>query len=482
MPRISVIIPVYNTEKYLKECLDSVISQTFYDIEIICVNDGSKDNSLSILKEYTQKDSRIKVINQENSGVIAARNNGIKEANSEYIFPLDSDDYIAPTCLEKLYKVIDQGIFDVVYSKVNFFGNKTGEFVLPIPDKKIMYNTNCVVCSALYKKKDWEKYGGYDPLMKNGYEDWEFWVNFIEDNKEFFCVNDALFFYRQRENSRNNAVISCNPNHEKLKNYIQEKHRKLKNDIPGWKFNFLTLLKLYYLKLTNKSRFEKKFEIYKNRYIDYKDKKNPRIILLLLIKDETELLEENLLSHKKIGFDGVIVTNKTNSQKINTIIKKYEDNGFILHSFSDVNSYSDRFLLHRMFILARSKFNADWIFQGNPNEFLNIDEACNIKKYLNVKSNRIVIQIHKKYWSRKKLFFIKCMCLLCSMFKKVSLKKKDSVILRKLLKYRDIRKKLNKSIIRASDYKNLGVDFDCYDLVFNNVEKISCPHITIHKQ
>ena len=74
-PIISVIIPIYNIEKYIGRCLTSIIDNSYRNLQIICVNDGSKDNSLSILKEYTQKDSRIKVINQENSGVIAARNN-----------------------------------------------------------------------------------------------------------------------------------------------------------------------------------------------------------------------------------------------------------------------------------------------------------------------------------------------------------------------------------------------------------------------
>lgn len=79
MPKISVIIPVYNVEAYLSECLDSVINQTFKDIEIICVNDGSTDNSLDILRTYAEKDPRIKVINQTNQGLSAARNTGIKK-------------------------------------------------------------------------------------------------------------------------------------------------------------------------------------------------------------------------------------------------------------------------------------------------------------------------------------------------------------------------------------------------------------------
>ena len=93
MVTLSVIVPVYNTEKYLRECLDSVINQTLKDIEIICINDGSTDRSLDILKEYALKDNRIKIIDKKNEGVAAARNDGIRIANGEFVCFMDSDDY-----------------------------------------------------------------------------------------------------------------------------------------------------------------------------------------------------------------------------------------------------------------------------------------------------------------------------------------------------------------------------------------------------
>ncbi len=104
VPKISVIIPTYNKEKYLNECLDSVINQTLKEIEIICVNDGSTDNSLTILKEYEKKDKRIKIINQENSGVAIARNRAMDISKGEFIAFLDSDDKIInDNSLENLY-------------------------------------------------------------------------------------------------------------------------------------------------------------------------------------------------------------------------------------------------------------------------------------------------------------------------------------------------------------------------------------------
>jgi glycosyltransferase involved in cell wall biosynthesis len=104
--KISIIIPAYNTEKYLQKCLDSVINQTLKDIEILCINDGSKDNSLSILQEYAAKDKRIKVFNQENKGVAIARNVGLENAIGEYVWLIDANDWCKLTATFIIYEKI----------------------------------------------------------------------------------------------------------------------------------------------------------------------------------------------------------------------------------------------------------------------------------------------------------------------------------------------------------------------------------------
>ena len=108
---VSVIIPIYNTGKYLKQCMDSIINQSLKGIEIICVNDGSTDNSLDILKEY----SNIKIINQKNQGLSIARNTGLKYANGEYIYFCDSDDFLQLDALENLYLFAKHNNLDVLY-------------------------------------------------------------------------------------------------------------------------------------------------------------------------------------------------------------------------------------------------------------------------------------------------------------------------------------------------------------------------------
>ena len=113
-PELSVIVPVYNCEKYLPACLDSLINQTYNDTEIICVNDGSKDNSLTILKDYENKDKRIKVIDKPNGGVSSARNTGILASRGNYVTFIDSDDYLDLDLYEKCMQKIKSENADVL--------------------------------------------------------------------------------------------------------------------------------------------------------------------------------------------------------------------------------------------------------------------------------------------------------------------------------------------------------------------------------
>ncbi|MDD3252705.1 MAG: glycosyltransferase family 2 protein [Lachnospiraceae bacterium] len=112
--KISIIIPIYNVEQYLSQCLESVITQTLYDIEIICVNDGTKDKSDEIVKEYLKHDNRIRYIEKENGGLSSARNAGIRLATGDYVLFLDSDDYITRNACECLYKEILETAPDII--------------------------------------------------------------------------------------------------------------------------------------------------------------------------------------------------------------------------------------------------------------------------------------------------------------------------------------------------------------------------------
>lgn len=121
MPQISVIIPVYNTEPYLREAIESILNQTFKDIEIIAINDGSTDNCLEILNEYSQKDSRVKVFSQKNAGQATARNFGINNSIGNYIYFFDSDDILLPTALEETYNKCEKDNLDFCFFDAEIF-------------------------------------------------------------------------------------------------------------------------------------------------------------------------------------------------------------------------------------------------------------------------------------------------------------------------------------------------------------------------
>ena len=111
---ISILVPIYNAENCIKRCLDSILGQTYRDLEIVLINDGSKDNSLSIIQGYSKRDKRIKIINQENQGVASARNTALRNATGEAILYVDADDWIEPEMIEKMCSLMDKNI-DIVF-------------------------------------------------------------------------------------------------------------------------------------------------------------------------------------------------------------------------------------------------------------------------------------------------------------------------------------------------------------------------------
>lgn len=207
---ISVIIPVYNVEKFLPQCLDSVISQTYGNIEIICVNDGSTDSSLSILEAYAKSDSRIKIINQNNAGVSVARNNALSVAKGKYIYFLDSDDYIEHRALKELREAI--GDCDAVFANfetvdedseiikhrlaIHLFLKNESKVVLPSEIDLILPS----VWGKLYRKSRIDKLKLRFPVGLH-YEDvfWH-WV-YLSNNCQVRFITDKLYNYRQRAGS-----------------------------------------------------------------------------------------------------------------------------------------------------------------------------------------------------------------------------------------------------------------------------------------
>lgn len=208
-PKVSIIIPVYKTEKYLRQCLDSVINQSFDNFEVICVDDGSPDNSVNILKEYANRDSRITYISQPNKGLSAARNAGIMHSKGEYILPLDSDDFIDKDFLQILINAKEaHPNIDVITPAIILFFPKTGVYYYVLSPKPTPCNLsqfNYICCTSLFPRKLFDIYGGYDETLKKGAEDWDLWLRYILHGSKFMRMERAFFYYRQKDISESMA-------------------------------------------------------------------------------------------------------------------------------------------------------------------------------------------------------------------------------------------------------------------------------------
>ncbi len=204
MKKISVIIPIYNTEKYLSKCVSSVINQTYKNIEIILIDDGSTDRSLNICKKFSKNDDRIKVIYEENKGVSYARNMGIKNSTGEYITFIDSDDFIDENMLLNLYNVLIKENADVsvcgydFYDGKHFKYKKRKNYTLTGDDKyKGIFSFNCQ--GKLYKKELFNNI-----LFDNKTFAEDAYINFKllkKVNKITYILEKPLYHYRKRNNS-----------------------------------------------------------------------------------------------------------------------------------------------------------------------------------------------------------------------------------------------------------------------------------------
>lgn len=195
MIKVSIIIPVYNTEKYIRKCLESAINQTLTDIEIICINDGSTDNSLSILYEYAAKDSRIRVFTKANEGVAKARNLGLRHARGEYVGFIDSDDFVDEKYFEELYNYGPQ--YDVI----------RGIRVIDETNKQGKNKYGCIIPSII-KRNVLVKHNLFFPNRKSG-EDSTFkrWL-YNTTRNIFECPDKGIYYhYMRRAGSLSNYDI-----------------------------------------------------------------------------------------------------------------------------------------------------------------------------------------------------------------------------------------------------------------------------------
>lgn len=204
MPKVSVIVPVYNVENYIEKCLESLVNQTLDDIEIVVVNDGSTDNSEKIIKKYIERNnSKIKYVVKENGGLSDARNYGMMFATGDYIAFLDSDDYVDVTTYEKMYKKAIEEDCDFVECDFiwKYDKKEVKDYGYCYKDKhEMLTNARVVAWNKLIKKELVDKLQiGFPKGLR--YEDVEFFYKLLPYINKYGFVKEYLIYYVQRENS-----------------------------------------------------------------------------------------------------------------------------------------------------------------------------------------------------------------------------------------------------------------------------------------
>lgn len=210
---ISIIIPSYNQSSYLREAIESAINQTVL-CEVIIVDDGSTDDSLSIAKEY--EGHGVKVVSQVNKGLASARNTGImnSHAHSRFILPLDADDLLELNCVERILQVARETDADIIALSITCFGlgNQT-TILMPEPKLEDFKEGNRIAYCAAIKRYALLEVGGYSPKMVEGYEDLHLTVNLLTRGKKIVTIPEPLMRYRIKEKS---MITESRKHHDKL--------------------------------------------------------------------------------------------------------------------------------------------------------------------------------------------------------------------------------------------------------------------------
>ena len=341
MPKVSVVLPIYNVEKYLPKCIESVIAQTLKDIEIICVNDCSNDNSENIIREYMKKDDRIKIINNEkNIGVGFSRNIGIDCSNGEYISFIDSDDFIENDYLENLYSTAIKYDADIVFTNNIYTVNEVKGYIKPYYHNRLekwkkYFKDKCFEGKSNFNVSTTEKENTpeyplvavWNKLYKKSFilnnnlkfqnyivsEDSEFFYKYLVYNPNMYYNNKAKYYYVQRKSS---AVHSIEKEEKTVSdalsvfrnifNFYKEKKINLLKESSFYNFNsFLFVFNNY--KADNKNEFYKKcHELMKELDVEIDREKHAFMAYSCYIMktyDDYNIYTEKIESIKKKVFD-----------------------------------------------------------------------------------------------------------------------------------------------------------------------------------
>lgn len=361
MVKISVIIPVYNASEFLDDAFDCLLNQTFTDFELVCVNDGSKDNTLEILNDYAKKDSRIKIIDKPNGGCGSARNRGIEEASGEYIYFFDPDDILERNTFELAYESASKNNSDMVVFKANVF-DKNG-----ISNRQIFFYYNKTIKKDKFDNltrddvKEYVLKGGYAPWSKlykreflDRYDDFRFDLGIAFDDVPFHVksmirarkisfVNKILYHYRVDNVNSVNSTASNGFDIFKIIDIVEDILRgedyfdELKQEF----YSFQAVHILLYIISTGSVEYYKmareRFETIDRRYIENKYLRD-RFEMVLEYEDYEEFrveYEKYMLNHEIKKLERKCNRLKTQNKKLRKENKRLErENEEILSSRS----------------------------------------------------------------------------------------------------------------------------------------------------
>lgn len=257
-PTISIVIPCFNHGEFLREAVDSVMRLNRSDFELIVVDDGSNDDRTP--REVNELAAQgVYVIRQENRGLAAARNVAVSAARGHYIFPLDADDRIRSSWIDRGVQILNENPeIGVVYGDAHCFGARSDQWITGPFDSHRLLRMSFIHASALYRRRIWEENGGYDGKMPvQGMEDWDFYLGAMEQGWEFFYIPEVFFEYRQAEGS---MVHSARRSLDAIVEYVARKHGllyreawlRLQNDQSSIRRTTRTLGQLLGLRIKNK--------------------------------------------------------------------------------------------------------------------------------------------------------------------------------------------------------------------------------------
>jgi glycosyltransferase involved in cell wall biosynthesis len=223
-PAVSVVIPCYQQAEYLAEAVESVIGQTYADWEIVIVDDGSPDDTARVAKELIAQnpDRRIRLVRQPNAGLAAARNAGIGASAGRYLLPLDADDVLMPAMLARTVALLDaEPRVAIAYTDQRQFGAVDRVVRTADWDPDLQRRRNLFAATALFRREVWDAVGGYDPAMRRGYEDWDFWLGAAERGFVGRRIPEPLFGYRIKASSMH---VTARGSHRELVEQLRAKH------------------------------------------------------------------------------------------------------------------------------------------------------------------------------------------------------------------------------------------------------------------